>query len=277
MIELKPINKQIDEKEILNLLNLKGNELVFLSGSLIQGIGNRFSDIDIFVVVEDFEELKKDETIVYNHDDIKTTFSSILGIGCDIEYWPLSTVKEIFNQINNLDKSDIDSPTLTQLDIKGYSLNSLTSFVHRFLVGKPIHNANIYDELKASTNLDKFYQFMTRYYINLVDGFYNDATGNLDKGEYETALYLARDILIKTISAYVFSQNVTLDREKWAYLNLKNISKENKEAARILQKVDKVLFYKNLETAEDLKENAEQIIILINNIINIISKEHGGY
>ena len=48
------INKNtIDKISETIKFEFKDSEVIFLSGSLIENIGNKFSDLDIFIIVED--------------------------------------------------------------------------------------------------------------------------------------------------------------------------------------------------------------------------------
>ncbi|WP_428832263.1 nucleotidyltransferase domain-containing protein [Caldifermentibacillus hisashii] len=61
MIELKPISKSISEDEILKCVSYTSNDFVFVSGSLIEGLGNKKSDLDIFVITQ------LSHTVIFKH------------------------------------------------------------------------------------------------------------------------------------------------------------------------------------------------------------------
>ena len=57
--------------ELLDGISYETQDVVFIAGSLVEGvtdplakgIGNRYSDIDVFVLKEDFDTLKKEDHI----------------------------------------------------------------------------------------------------------------------------------------------------------------------------------------------------------------------
>ncbi|WP_427109706.1 hypothetical protein [Lysinibacillus xylanilyticus] len=275
MIELKPLSKFFDEKDLLDIIQCNSQDFAFVSGSLIQGMGNENSDLDVFVVTRDFDNVHHPTDIVYD-ENIKTTFDLINGITCDIEYWPLKVIEDLINQINDIDFDDTSIRTFNQIKIEGYSSGQLTSFLHRFIMGIPIANINLFNELKTKLNINNYLKLKTRIYVNIVDNDYYDIIGNTNKGDIETALILAREVIIKTIGAYVCFKGQSIDRDKWAYYNLRELAKENAEDKDLLKEVDKVLFFTNLNEESQLIDNVEDILFLINKIINKIGNENGG-
>ncbi|TQR32828.1 hypothetical protein C7Y47_11940 [Lysinibacillus sphaericus] len=274
MIELLPISKKIAKEKILEKVNFCSNDFVFLSGSLIQGIGNTKSDLDVFVVVNDFERLKSDPSIVYDHNALKISFEDIEGIGCDIEYWSLSTVNSLLKQLNSIDFSDSTKRTLNLLSIDGTDFEHLSSFLHRFIVSEPIYNEHMYGEYKAEINMDNYFRLMARCYINTIDNTYDDIMGNLIKGEQETSLILAKNTLITAVSVYLYSRKISLDREKWAYTLLKKHSDLDNESQKILMQFNELYFGGDTDLTYEKK--IEDCLYFINNVVNKAGKNLGG-
>jgi hypothetical protein len=276
MIELTQISKSIAIEKILEKVNYCSDDFVFLSGSLIQEIGNIKSDLDVFVVVNNFERLKKETSIVYNHNALKVAFTNIDGIGCDIEYWSLSEVIMLLKQLNSINFNDSTKRTLNQLSINGTDFEHLSSFLHRFIVSKPIYNESLYEEYKTKINLENYFRLMARCYINTIDNSYDDIIGNLIKGELETSLILAKNTLITVITVYLYSKNISLDREKWAYLLLKKLSDLDDESLEILNQFNKLYFEGVINSGDAYEKKVEDCLYFINNVIKQAGKNLGG-
>ncbi|KGE16518.1 hypothetical protein [Paenibacillus wynnii] len=272
MIELVPISKSIYKADILNVITYKNEDIVFASGSLVQGIGNGKSDLDLFVITQDFNE--KDINITYDQLNFKVGFNRLEGVNCDIEYWLLDVVEELIDQVNSIDFGDINVRSFNQLKIKGYNSPALTSFLHRFIISKNIYNDTKYKELYEKLNKNNYFRLMARIYVNHVDNAYDDVVGNLEQHEYETAYLIARETLLLAMTAYVFSMKQTIDRTKWTYKMMKVIAIENQEAARILNKCNEILFPVSLSKG-NLENSSEQALSLINSIISSINDAGG--
>ncbi|MGH0601573.1 hypothetical protein [Bacillus mycoides] len=272
MIELLPISKTIPKDDILRCVNYNANDLVFTSGSLIEGIGNEKSDLDIFVVVADFARLKTDSTITYDNDSFKVAFTNINGIGGDIEYWSLSSLESLIDQLNSIDFTDTTKRSLSQLKVGKSDFETLASFLHRFINSKCVFNSDLYNNYYKKLNLNNYFSLMTRYYVNMVDNSYEDITGNLQKGELETALIISRNTLIKATAAYIFSKHESVDRDKWVYIKLKALSKENLEVLEVLNKFNDLYFSRSTTSKLELERLVEDYVLFINKIIKLCGK-----
>ncbi|MBG9792694.1 hypothetical protein ABD76_09390 [Paenibacillus dendritiformis] len=276
MLELIPMSKSLPKDEILKNIKYTNNDFVFASGSLIQGIGNNKSDLDLFVVTESIDSLKGEQSIEYDNNYFMISFARIDGIDCDIEYWSLYVVEELLDQLESIDFNDTNKRSLHQLNVRGGDFNSITSFLHRFITSTAIYNHDLYNSYKNKVNLKNYYRLMTRWYVNLVDNAYDDIIGNFEKGEYAASLIIAKNTLIKALCAYVFSHNHSLDREKWAYINLKFIAEKNREAADIINKFNKIYFFCNARNENELNNLVEDYIFFINRIIRLAGNNIGG-
>lgn len=272
MIVLSPLSRSISKADILSQINHKKDDIVFASGSLIQGIGNDKSDLDLFVITERFNEIDSDFT--YEQQNYKVGFNRISGVDCDIEYWLMDVVEQLIDQVNQIDFYDLNIRSFNQIKIKGYNTPVLTSFLHRFIVSENIHNVQRHSELYEKLNKENYYRLMSRIYVNHVDNAYDDVIGNLEKQEYETAYLIVRETLLLAMTAYVFSMHQTTDRTKWTYKIMKDIAAEDSKTAEILHLCNQVLL-PDLMTRDSLENRTEKTLSLINSIITTIN-ETGG-
>ncbi|ULO05920.1 hypothetical protein H1230_23115 [Paenibacillus sp. 19GGS1-52] len=265
----------IDEikEELLKAIALNDEDYVFLSGSLIQGIGNSKSDLDVFVIKKEFHSLNDIEEIVYNNDDVKTTFVTVQGVNCDIEYWPEAVVESLLKQVKALNFEDLSIRTNNQIDIVGYSLDDVTSLLHRFIVSKPIFNQQSYFQARNRLDQAKFCKFMSRKLINSIDNDYDDILGNLEISQFETAYIIAHDALFKAVQAFLFSKQRTLDKKKWTYILLNSLALEDPEAAFILKRVNQLLFHCSNMDRQEIGKQAERLLEFINFIIDGIGQK----
>lgn len=279
IIEIKQRNIAIDKNDILNILKYEKEDIIFLSGSLIEGsinelskgMGNRLSDIDVFILADDINKIHK-SSVDYDWDCFKIQFKRLYGISFDIEIHSKQVVLDLMQQLSKY-KFDDDTRTYNILKLPAsLDLSKFTSFTHRLLNGLPIYNEEKFEEIKRNFNQDNYYKLMTRESINKVDINYEDVCGNLENGQVEVAAFIARGILMETMKAYIFYKKTSLDRDKWIPMKLKNLAQCDKQSAGIYEKFKKLYFEQMLDSEEALRTNAEKIIDFSNDIINEIGQ-----
>lgn len=267
---------QVDKKEILNLLEYDEKDIVFISGSIVEGISNKYSDLDVYVIKSDFSNMNL-SNMDYVSDMNKSQFGQLSnGIRCDIEYWSLSTVTSLISKIKAINFEDLSIRTLNQIDIKNCSTDELASFIHRFVNSYPIYNEEDYKPLKEQLDLNKFCKLMARKHINSMDNKYEDVIGNMESNSKETALISARNLLFELMAAYIFSEKHTIDRTKWIFEKLKIIADKSDNGKEILEQFKKLYCYCQLNDEKDILENVESILNFSNKVLEIIEDDLGG-
>ncbi len=275
-IFIENLDIKIDKKEILSFLEYDKKDIIFISGSIVEGIGNKYSDLDVYVIKDAFLDLNS-RKIEYVSNKSKTQFEELSnGIVCDIEYWPLKTVETLISKIRNINIEDLSIRTREHLKIENYSMEELASFIHRFLNSYPIYNEKEYNSLKEQLHLDKFYKLMTRKYINNMDNVYEDVIGNMENNSTETMLISARNLLFELMNGYIFSEKYTIDRQKWIFEILDKISKNNETSKGILDECKKLYCYTNLNNRKDILKNTEDILNFSNKVLKVIEENLGG-
>lgn len=251
---------------IIDNLNISDEDTVFISGSLVEGIGNENSDIDIFIITN--RELPTASSIDYEDNFVVNKFDVIDGFQCDIEIWEEKFLTRIIEKLEIIDLEDINTRTFNTLKELDKPFFDIMSLLHRIKVGYPIHNSNKFYEFKESIQWDTYFSLLQRMHTNLIDNQYEDIIGNYKAGNYTTAICIARESLVRAIMVLLVSNKVSIDREKWALLNLSILSKSNNEIKNIENEVLKLLFMSSLIKKEDYVNHCKDLIKLINNIIN---------
>ncbi|OMD34793.1 hypothetical protein BSK56_33450, partial [Paenibacillus borealis] len=205
---------------------------------------------------------------VYDNAGVKVTFKKIENIPCDIEYWPWEVLEEIIEQINNIDFNDLNKRTINQLKIPGYTIHQLSSFLHRFLIGKPLSNEKEFNRLSEKLNRDNYYKLMARVYIGFIDNDYSDIIGNLENNEVETSILIARSTLVKASIAYIFSKKKSINKEKWAYIHMRALAETDNVSMNIFNDYRSYLFKDlNTMTNKNLIMHVEDLLNFINHLI----------
>ena len=283
-IYLSQVDITVDLNELINILKPDITDIIFIAGSLIEnitntnskGMGNRLSDIDIFILrsKENFDLNTKVSTEEYNFGSQKVKFKKYMGLGVDIEYFNINDILFVINQLNKLDFNACDKNKRLANWIEvptGLSLLSFLSFIHRLYYSIPLYNIEGYTNLKSSINFYNYFRYMVMFYTLKMDSRYTDVLGNMEVREYYVAIEGSREILRYAIMTYLFSINESIDREKWIPLKLKNISTINKENLSIYNRYVELMFATSLKNEIDYKKNIEDIINFSEYIINYVN------
>jgi hypothetical protein len=266
--------------ELLSTIQAKQEDCVFLAGSIVEsinmphsdGMGNKLSDIDIFLLTEYIDRF---ENARYDTKDFKLDFLQLNDSKLDIEIYNKSI---IMNGLNSLANLKIDNSIRTQNLFRisdNISMTSFLSIVHRLLTGITVMGDEQLELYKNNKSFrTNYFRILSRLAIGKIESNYDDAIGNLDCGSFDVALFAARNILVETVKVYLFSHQISLDRDKWALLKLRNLAKENIDAGEFFDLVASY-YHVSVVLEKDLIENIENILILSNNTITKYSKRHG--
>lgn len=260
---------EIPKEGILKVIDHSKENIVYLSGSLIEGIGNHNSDIDVYILVDSSSELENIQCTV-SSGNTRFVFAEYGSRPLDIEYWDLHEVRGVINTINNLRFEDVNLRAGQQLNPR------YMSFIHRLIVGYPILNEERFDELIHGIKLDNYFRWSSRYKIADVDNLYEDVIGNYETGDYKTAFLMCNVIVTRCLHAYLFNRGISTDRDKWVFKKLELLAKSDGEALKILREYENLLIFVHHKDMEDVKKSIEGCIRFTNRIINLIQSKGDG-
>lgn len=277
-IFIKENNISLELNDIKEKIDIKEEDIAFLSGSLIESIikktsknmGNRLSDIDVFIITKNIESYNGNRLDIKGKRH-KTLFRKINNINLDIEIYDEETIHSLINQLNKYEPTIINKKINSIIKPpEEIGLFNFCSFLHRMLNSICLYNENKYEILKDSVRWNLYYKFMTRLSINKVENMFDDIIGNLEVMEYEVALILARDMLLETIKAYIFYNKESVDRKKWISLKFYDISRKDLYTKELYDKFVELNFYNSIKSNSQYEENIKAIIRFSNKLIDEI-------
>jgi hypothetical protein len=269
----------ITNSELLEKVRGNIDDCVFLAGSIIEsqnmpysdGMGNKLSDIDVFLLTDDLTRFKDS---AYDYSDYRMDFVQLKDVKLDIEIYKKSFMIGGLKQLVDL-KFEQGVRALNLIKVsKHISIQRFLSFVHRMLTGSIIAGKELESFKNNGILRGNYFRILSRLAIGDMEGNYDDAIGNLDRNNLGVALFVARGILIDTVKLYLYSHKISLDRDKWVLLKLENLAKENEEAKAFYDKVFR-FYYSSVVEQKDLKNNIESILDFSNNTIRNYSKKYG--
>jgi predicted nucleotidyltransferase len=187
------------------------NQVIYLSGSIVEGFANSSSDIDIFVISD--RSPVGGSIIRKKHFAISIYYIEAQRI--DFEYW---APKHIMDIANRLRLTDVGREFVAEkLDL----VEEL--FIHRLSIAVPLCNAEGLASWQSRFDFDKFRAYMVQQSIHRIDGALEDLSGMLDDADLETALFRARHVVELTVDAYCHHAGNTNGLPKWRSRILSNL------------------------------------------------------
>ncbi len=197
----------VTAEELCRRVNPKVDEVLFLSGSLFDGLGNARSDLDIFLITDDTHPLLQNERTIDQNIVVQNK-------RYDLSIFAHSLIQETASILNKMDFADPDIYVSRQLhpQVSNYEICTM---VHRLRVGKSIFNADKFERLLKDFPFQAYISWLTRLKFNEYDGLYEDIVGSLESGDLLTAEELVQQQLKIVSQIVILSAGETFDREKW--------------------------------------------------------------
>lgn len=196
----------LDKTSVLHLENLDRTSLdvtVYFSGSLAEGLGNRGSDVDIFVIAD----REPDGPHIIRKSDFCISIHFAGRRRVDFEYWPASAPVRIAEKLDRLRLGD---------DFVAEKLTPVEElFVHRLFIGLPLSGASGFATLQGIFDRARFSGYLTQQAIHRIDGAHEDLCGMLEEQQWDVAVLRARDLMELSVDAWSFHRGRTNPLSKW--------------------------------------------------------------
>lgn len=270
-------NKSIQYEAICEAVDTLPSDIVYLGGSIIEGIldpvargmGNNYSDIDVFIIRDTVAFSSTLST--YETKYKKTFFCDDFPIGLDVEVYDKGYIEQLFQvitsaelnkdgRIANLFKTKLSSDT---------TFETINTFLTRLKTSICIYNHEQYKSLKERAPFDKFLELMITYRIVGVDNLIEDIEGNLESEQLDVSLECLRRAFVKVIEISLMKNGYFSDREKWVFLKLKNLSYLNSNLVPLFE-LSQNVYRGNLMNDTDCKKLIQKGLFFMNSTIENI-------
>jgi len=179
----------------------------WVSGSLVEGLGNPSSDVDIFVA--QLGETPSSICVTRQAQD-HGIYASVEGdVRYDVEFWSTMDIERLAAKLDDL---PIDDPNRNNLHFLSYWE---TEFVHRLLVGVPIVHESRVVALRDRFNASRFARFLMDTAVRRADDAFDDAVGMLNVGQLRASALRVRDAIGFSVDALLYAHGTTNDKTKF--------------------------------------------------------------
>ena len=248
-IELLKGRIVVNPSELLSRSRATDGDIVVLSGTLLEGFGNSYSDLDLYVIGEHLptqgpdvpasQVLREDGRVRRVNETLKSSSNVLL----DIQYYTFQELETLSRSLNALYHESrlgtrIFRKTLHQDD---------EDLIHKLLTGTILQDAS------GSFDARKYFDpatFCFLKYRNEVGGYeeFRDLIGSWMAGDLDTCLYNTRAYLVSQVTGMMFLAGSTNPRPKWFIRKLTALRPEYAELK------DGILFWMNSSRHTDLQK-----------------------
>ncbi|MDP3745639.1 MAG: hypothetical protein Q8Q88_01190 [Phenylobacterium sp.] len=226
---------------ILSQCYAKPDDIVLAAGTLVEGIGNQYSDIDAYVVTdrlrrpseilpgEHHRVIGKSRSIIHSalDDELIYIIHTVVpgtGIKVDVEYITFEDVNSLLDRVSEIFQYAISHPIL----LTKYLSEREENLMHRFFNQVSLQNGDRLNNLLA--RVPKAHYAYLAYRWNASDfSVLLDLMGAWSAGELDRAVDLARENLLTQMAAYIALQGVTNLRRKWLLTYLERLPPEDSD------------------------------------------------
>ena len=185
----------------------------FISGSLIEGIGNSASDLDVFIVTPEADLESPIDAATFAFSEARVDISYADDIRIDTEVWTLKSIQDAAAQFREV--SLADRPAMVSLD------ESRLQLAHRIKIGIPALNDASFASIRDLYNYSKLSMILANRFLVDYFGHAEDAVGAIDSGDGGTSLLTSRAALGSIVDAYLASYGETNAKAKWRVQKLR--------------------------------------------------------
>lgn len=216
LVEILGGRLTVDPSELLRRSRATDQDVVVLSGTLLEGYGNLYSDLDLYVIGERLPSKVPDlpnrriigeDGRVRRVNDVLTNCADIL---LDVQYYTFRELDSIARSLNALYQESMQSTRTFRRTLH----HEDEDLIHKLLTGKVLQNSDTGFDARRTFDPETFC-FLK--YRNEVGGYpeFRDLVGSWTSGDLDTCLYNTRAYLISQVSGMMFLAGNTNPRPKW--------------------------------------------------------------
>jgi hypothetical protein len=218
---------RLDPAELLSHSRSGAQDVVVLSGTLLEGIGNLYSDLDLYVIGERLPpEAPQGLSMQVVREDgrvrrINETLENVDNIVLDVQYY---TFRELATLSRSLNELYAESKRSARIFRKTLHPDD-EDLIHKLLTGMILQDGT--ERFNAHEIFDAG-KFCFLKYRNEVGGYaeFRDLVGSWTDNDLDSCLYNIRSYLVSQVSGMMFLAGNTNPRPKWFVRRLGSLGEE---------------------------------------------------
>lgn len=258
------------------------DDAVFISGTLVEGIGNIYSDIDTYVLTDRLRNVA--DVDVSAHHRVLTSSREIARRGdfsadvylihtvvpghdikIDVEFLELASVECMLQEANDIFRYAVNHPILLTKQMT----HRQKIFIHRMYIGDILRGSDLLNRLRTVLPAEKYCYILYRW-IGSDFSVMLDLMGAWSNGELNRAADLARENLITQMTAYLHLCGVTNPTRKWFWTNMEQ---HRSSIGSIYSRFSKFFYFSDNNFEEDKKNYVLESLDLIEDLFSLMGKQ----
>lgn len=193
--------------------------IAFMSGSLIEGFGNSTSDLDIFLIDDEFVRPSGKAALQSDQGDFVVDVDYVDDVRTDTEIWRTSRVVAAAEEIRSCDP--LDWRAVVQL------AQAPLELAHRIRTGVPLRGAQDFEELRLMFDYPRLAAILAQRFMQDYSEHSEDCVGAIHARDAGAALLNSRRALAAAADALCASHGHTNGKEKWRLHRMGAVSSQN--------------------------------------------------
>lgn len=226
-IELLGGRIRVRAENLLARCRAEENDVVIVSGTLLEGIGNLYSDLDLYVIGDRLPPRSPNgatATVVREDGRVRRVnepLESAPNIVLDVQYY---TFRELATLARSLNELYAQSRLHARIFRKTLHADD-EDLIHKLFTGLVLQDRT--QQFDAHKTFDAG-RFCFLKYRNEVGGYaeFRDLIGSWEDGDLDSCLYNIRGYLISQVSGMMFLAGSTNPRPKWFVRRLASLGEE---------------------------------------------------
>ncbi len=217
----------VDPHALLGRSRTTDGDVVVLSGTLLEGFGNLYSDLDLYVIGKELPTKGSNvpPVLVIREDGcvrrVNETLDDPADILLDVQYYTFRELDTLARSLRALYQDSIQSTQIYRKTLH----HEDEDLIHKLLTGRVLQDGT--GEFDAQRIFDPG-MFCFLKYRNEAGGYaeFRDLLGSWTARDFDTCLYNTRGYLVSQVSGMMFLAGNTNPRPKWFVRRLASMPAE---------------------------------------------------
>lgn len=207
--------------ELAARLELENSDVAYVTGSILDGMGDAQSDLDIYILTSEagFERRKDSFASERKQQQERRHFGIIYlpvaGGEIDVECHPIQKFYDLFAALDSLNFVDPEQIQTAFASLGKYDRLEALELLHRLRIAKPFANEESFRAFRSLFDEDQFFRWNTHTCLIQVEEGQKEVKRSLKNNDHESAYLKLTRVFDVLVDAFLFSTGQSLDRWKW--------------------------------------------------------------
>lgn len=241
----------------ISILPTSDEYAIIVYCSKIDGLGNKFSDLDLYIVTRGKPNVSTNMTY---QDCNGVEVKKVKGVSIDVEYWTFSTLEKIWDTLKNTKK--------------GVEVNEdVLKLFSRMVSGVIVKDTGLAESLCLFIDRDRLEKVIIDKFELESRSSYTDALNLYLVGDFIPSISCARKALDYAVAATNVCHGVLILKQKWfAKIFIDNSGFNNDEH---LDTFLKLQFFSQINQ-DNISDHIEEMLLFIQSMLNNLFIDKGG-